>query len=107
MWIDDELKVFNLMLMAIMAGLLLHAVAGTPASCSCFSHLAAVPLLPPSTPRNPSLPSLVALPLSRSCTSLSASRVSTLLRRVLLHVPGGYFVETVAKNLLATVGVFY
>ena len=44
-----------LTLVVIMAGLLLHAMAGTPAGGFCFSHFAAVPLLPPSTPRAPSL----------------------------------------------------
>ena len=74
-WINDELKDFKPMPVALMAGLLLHAMARMPAGGSCSSHFAAVPLLPPSTPGTLLSPPLVALPLPCLCrTSWSSSR---------------------------------
>ena len=89
---------------AIMAGLLLHAVAGMLAGGFCSSHFAAVPLLPPSTRRTPWTP--------RSLCCCRLARVALLCLQGCGHrrgahccyVPVGYFVEAFAKNLLAVVG---
>ena len=90
---------------AIMAGLLLHAVAGMPAGGFCSSHFAAVPLLPPSTRRTP------LTPRSLCCCRLARVALLCLLQGWVhsrdahcCHVPVGYFVEAFANNLLAVVG---
>ena len=98
MWIDNGLKDFKLTPVATMAGLLLHAMAGKPAGGICISHFAAASLLPPSTQRIPSWPSLVALLSSLSCGSSWSSLESVYQkRRVMLSCPCGYIVEAFAK----------
>ena len=106
-WLKPWLKPFwlkasfpRLVLVATMAGLLLHAVAGMPAGVSCSSRFAAVPLLPPSTPWAPSKPSLFALPLFGSCrTSWSSSRVATLSKHVLLQRSGCLLCRALCEEL--------
>ena len=99
-WIDDEPKVSKPTLVATMAGLLLHAVAGMPASGSCNSHSAAVPLLSPSTPRTPLTPSLFALSLSCSlCTSLVFSEDGQFVETL---VAATFWVAALSRSLRRT-----
>ena len=107
-WINDGLNDFKLMPVAPMAGRLLRAVARTLAGGVCSSHSAAVPLLPPSTPRTPSPLPLVAMPLLCSCrTTWSSSRASTLLWRALLSLPGWRFRRGLREDFACRHGVFH
>ena len=99
-WIDDEPKVSKPTLVATMAGLLLHAVAGMPASGSCTSHSATVPLLSPSTPRTPLTPSLFALSLSCClCTSLVFSEDGQFVETL---VAATFWVAALSRSLRRT-----